>query len=159
MKFLILFDWNVTPGHIENIIISVFFWLGREHTREKKFEADICCVEFLADRLVPFASPQTKIFRSYSGFRPFLESPFWPVTRKRLIFEIWSRFWAPISFQFLSDGPFTFFGGGGGEGGGFLITFPIFFWIWRGQKKYIWFEKPFGVMTILLLNGNRLNVS
>ena len=34
IKFLILFDCNVTPGNIEKITISVFFWFWREHTRE-----------------------------------------------------------------------------------------------------------------------------
>ena len=33
------------------------------------FEADI--YDFWAHLLVPFASPQKKILRSYSGFRPF----------------------------------------------------------------------------------------
>ena len=71
---------------------------------------------------------------------PFLESPFWPVTRKRLIFEIWFRFWAPFFFNFLSDGLFwglRFF-----ENFSYYCnSFTPFFWIWRGQKKYICFGK------------------
>ena len=55
---------------------------------------------FSADRLVPFASPPKKISGVILDVGPFLGSSFWHITRKRLIFEIWFRFWAPIFFNF-----------------------------------------------------------
>ena len=43
MKFLILFDWNVTAGKMEKITISVFFWLWPEHTRENIWGGHVLC--------------------------------------------------------------------------------------------------------------------
>ena len=42
---------------------------------------------------------------------PFLESSFWPITRKRLFFSVYFRYWGPIIFQFPIRWPMHFFGG------------------------------------------------
>ena len=54
---------------------------------------------------------------------PFLESSFWPITRKRLFFSVYFRFWGPIIFQFPIRWPIHLFFWGGGWP--FLKTFPI----------------------------------
>ena len=139
-----MFYWNVTPGHIEKNTISVFFWLWLEHTRENFWGRHMLCRIFRPidwyHSLVP------KIFFSgvIQDLGPFLESPFLPITRKRLIFEIWFWSWAPIFFQFPIRWPIHFLGG--------LNLFenfpyycnsvPPFFWIWRGQKNLCFGKKP-----------------
>ena len=47
IKFLILFDWNVTPGNMEKNYHICIFLVVVLSIWEKKFEADLCCVEFL----------------------------------------------------------------------------------------------------------------
>ena len=69
------------------------------------FEADIWCRNFRRIFWYHSLVPPIFFITSYSGFKPF-----WPITRKRLIFEIWFRSWAPIFFNYLSDGLFTFLG-------------------------------------------------
>ena len=90
---------------------------------------------------------------------PFLESPFLPITRKRLIFEIWFRYWAPIFFQFPIRWPFQFFGGLN-----FFENFPYycnsvspFFWIWRGQKNLCFGKKPLLIVNFTFASCGGLN--
>ena len=77
--------------------IFVFFFDCGVSIREKIFEADICCVEFLGRSIgtislspPPPPPPKKKDFSGIiQDLGPFMESPFWPVTGKRLIFELW----------------------------------------------------------------------
>ena len=114
-----------------------FFWLSREHTRENIWGRHMLCRIFRPIDWYHSLVPKKLFSGVLQDLGPFLESPFWPVTRKRLIFEIWFRFWAAIFFNFLSDGLFTFFGGGGG-GWGFLKTFPIFLNLTRSEESLFW---------------------
>ena len=84
---------------------------------------------------------------------PFLESSFWHITRKRLFFSVYFRFWGPIIFQFPIRWPIHFFGGVDLFWKLFLLLefiLPVLLWVWRGQKKYISFEKRLTTMTTLL---------
>ena len=57
------------------------------------FEADIYDAEFLGASFGTIRYSQNYFFSGViQDLGPFLESPFWPITRKRLIFEIWFRF-------------------------------------------------------------------
>ena len=92
------------------------------------FEADIYDAEFLGDRLVPFASPQKKLFSSYLGFRPFFGFHFSGHNSKT------AHFWGfPVFFNFLSDCLFTFF----------LV------WIFIGKTPYLALSVGFVLLGIL----------
>ena len=125
-----------------------FFECGLS-TREKIFEADMLCRIFRPIDWYHSLVPKKNFSGVIQDLGPFLESPFLPITRKRLIFEIWFRSWAPIFFQFPIRWPIHFFGG---------LTFfenfpyycnsvPPFFWIWRGQANLC-----FGKKTLLIVN-------
>ena len=62
--------------------------------------------------------PKTIFFRVIQDLGPFLESPFWLIIRKRLIFEIMVPILSSHFFNSYQMAYFTFFGGGGGGGGG-----------------------------------------
>ena len=100
-----------------------YFWLWLEATRENFWGRHMLCRIFRPidwyHSLVP------KIFFSgvIQDLSPFLESSFWPITRKRLFFSVYFRYWGPIIFQFPIRWPMHFFWGGGGWP--FLKTFPI----------------------------------
>ena len=112
-----------------------------------KFEAIITTV---------FASAQKCFLRSYSGFRPFFGILFLAHNSKTAGFSCilsilrshyfsnsyqmaYSLFWWVDLFWKLF----------------LLLEFilPVLLWVWRGQKKYICFEKPLNVMTRHLLDG------
>ena len=70
----------------------LYFFDYRVITREKKFEADMLGRIFRPIDWYHSLVPQIFFTGVLQDLGPFLESPFWSVTRKRLIFEIWFRF-------------------------------------------------------------------
>ena len=116
----ILFYWDVTPGHIKKRYHMSYFWAPPEEPSGIFWGRHIWCTIFRRIFWYHSLVPQKCFSGVIQDLGSFLEFPFWPITRKRLIFEIWFRFWAPIFFHFLSDGLFNFW-----VGWGFLKTFPI----------------------------------
>ena len=55
--------------------------------------------------------PKTFFSGVIQDLGPFLESSFCPITRKRLFFSAYFRFWGPIIFQFPVRWPIHYFGG------------------------------------------------
>ena len=98
-----MFYWNVTPGHIEKITISVFFWLWLEHTRENFWDRHMLCRIFRPIDWYHSLVPKTFFLRSYSGFRSFFGIPFFAHNSKTAHFwdmvPILSSHFFSISYQ------------------------------------------------------------
>ena len=90
----------------------LYFFDYRVSIREKKnWGRHMLCRIFRPIDWYHSLVPQKCFSGVLQDLGPFLESPFWPVTRKQLMFEIWFRFWAAILFQFPIGWPIHFFGG------------------------------------------------
>ena len=81
--------------------------------------------------------PRNNFCRVIWDLDHFLVSLFWPVTWKRLIFQVWFRFWGPIFFQF-------------------PIRLPIhFFWIVPFFGKTTYLALSVGFILLRILHGQK----
>ena len=111
---------NRPPGHIAKKTRFVYFWLWLEAARENFWGRHTLCRIFRPIDWYHSLVPKSFFSGVIQDLGPFLESSFWPITRKRLFFLYTFDFEVPLFFNFLSDGLFTFLGGWP-----FLKTFPI----------------------------------
>ena len=77
---------------ILKIVTTLVFSERRLRSRVEFFEADIYDAEFLGASFGTIRYSPKIFLEVIQDLGSFLESSFWPVTRKRLIFEIWFRF-------------------------------------------------------------------
>ena len=98
-----------------------YFWLWLEVARENFWGRHMLCGIFRPIDWYHSLVPKFFFSGVIQDLGPFLESSFWPITRKRLFSSVYFRIWGPIIFQFPIRWPIHFFLGGGP----FLKTFPI----------------------------------